>query len=307
MTEAQAVAATGRSAGALLRAAREQQNMHIETLAAAIKVPPAKLRALEADQYDQLPDMAFGRALAKTVCRSLRIDAEPVLALLPQPRQDGAALQQVSNGLAAPFRERAPGRESGEPALLSKPLAWGALLVLLAALVVYLLPQEWLQRRTTTSEVVTPAANEPGIAQTTPAPAAAASVPPPALADAAAAAPAGPGAALVDVVSPSPDVSADAQGSAAAGAAATAAAPVGEAAGILKLRTTAPSWVEVVDGSGKVLLSRTLQPGETVGLDGTLPLRLKVGNAAVTEATFRGETIDVAGSTRDNVARLELK
>ena len=67
------------SAGALLRQARQAQGLHIAALAAAIKVTPRKLELLEADRYDELPDATFVRALAQTVCRSLKIDAAPVL------------------------------------------------------------------------------------------------------------------------------------------------------------------------------------------------------------------------------------
>jgi cytoskeleton protein RodZ len=77
-------------------------------------------------------------------------------------------------------------------------------------------------------------------------------------------------------------------------------------AGVLALRTTAESWVVVLDARGQSLLSRTVQPGEIVGLDGALPLRLTIGNAAVTQLTFRGQPVDLAPSTRDNIARLQL-
>ena len=101
---------TGRaSAGALLRAAREKQGLHIAALAAAIKVTPRKLDALEHDRYDELPGATFTRALAQTVCRSLKIDPQPVLALLPQA--DNPGLDAVAAGsLNTPFRDR-PGRE----------------------------------------------------------------------------------------------------------------------------------------------------------------------------------------------------
>ena len=61
------------SAGAMLRAAREQQGLHIAALAAAIKVTPRKLDALEHDRWDELPDATFTRALAqlaKGVCQA---------------------------------------------------------------------------------------------------------------------------------------------------------------------------------------------------------------------------------------------
>ena len=47
---------SGSGAGALLRAARERQGLHIAALAAAIKVSQRKLEALEADRGDGLPD-----------------------------------------------------------------------------------------------------------------------------------------------------------------------------------------------------------------------------------------------------------
>ncbi|CAG1017044.1 partial Cytoskeleton protein RodZ, partial [Burkholderiaceae bacterium] len=69
----------------------------------------------------------------------------------------------------------------------------------------------------------------------------------------------------------------------------------------------AQSWVEVRDARSTVLLARMLEPGETVALDGVAPLKLKIGNAGATEVMFRGQPMDLAPSTRDNVARLELK
>ena len=65
--------------------------------------------------------------------------------------------------------------------------------------------------------------------------------------------------------------------------------------------------LEAVDADGQVLLQRTLQPGESVGLNGRLPLKLKIGNAVATQLTFHGQPVDLGPSTRDNVARLELK
>ena len=61
------------------------------------------------------------------------------------------------------------------------------------------------------------------------------------------------------------------------------------------------------DASGRALLSRLIVPGELVDLDGKLPIRLTIGNAAVTQLDFRGQPYDLAPVTRDNVARVELK
>jgi len=75
----------------------------------------------------------------------------------------------------------------------------------------------------------------------------------------------------------------------------------------LVVKATASSWVEVSDAQGHSLLSRTVQAGESVPLDGVMPLRVKIGNVKVTSLSLRGEAVDLTPWTRDNVARLELK
>ena len=270
------------TAGGLLRRARQAQGLHIAALAAAIKVVPRKLELLESDQFDQLPDATFTRALAQTVCRTLKIDAAPVLALLPPP--SGYRLEQVSEGLNTPFHER-PGRlVPKEWAGVASPAMWLAGLIVIAAVAVYVMPASWLQMpksaatRTTTE---TPVAKAPEAVAT-------------------------PTTAAPAVVAP--DVAASA-------VVAPAAAPIAEAdpavplqpAGVLQLSATAPSWVEVIDARGQSLIARVLQAGENVGVDGVAPFKLKVGNAAATQIVFRGQPLDLAGRTRDNVVRMELK
>jgi cytoskeleton protein RodZ len=292
MTEPQA--ATGAGAGAMLRAARERQGLHVAALAAAIKIPQRKLEALEAGRYDELPDATFTRALAMTVCRALKIDAMPVLAQLPQVGGNG--LSAVTGGLNAPFRDR-PGR--AEPAELSRlrhPLSWAALAVLVAAAAVFLLPSGWWQAYWPVSGG-TQAPAAPASAAASAAAAQAATAEPvaaaPALvpADAASAPP----VATVEVVHlvPSGDAAASAAGH--------------TAGGVAVLRATDATWVEVVDAGGQVLVQRQLQPGESLGLDGKLPFKLKIGNAVATQLQFRGQDVDLVPVTRDNVARLELK
>jgi cytoskeleton protein RodZ len=71
------------TAGALLRGYRTDVGLGVDALASAMRVPVAKLQALEDDRLDELPDAVFARALALAVCRQLKTDAAPVLALLP--------------------------------------------------------------------------------------------------------------------------------------------------------------------------------------------------------------------------------
>ncbi len=286
------------TAGSVLRAAREKQGLHIAALAAAIKVSPRKLEALENGRHEELPDATFVRALAQTVCRTLKIDAKPVLDLLPPA--PSMALEPGSGGLGTPFRER-PGRsEPGLSPSSVRPLVWAAAVLVLVAVAVVFVPVSWWARLTS----ATPVAN----VSSRVAPAAPVSVAVPVEVNAAASAP----SAAADGVVPAPPAG-DAKASQAmvetvfssplADASASAAAAV---AGILQLRCAEESWVEVRDARGQSLLSRNVQPGESVGLDGALPLRVTIGNAAATQLAFRGQPVSLSGRTRDNVARLEL-
>ena len=292
MTEADPRTAT---AGGLLRAAREKQGLHIAALAAAIKVAPRKLDALENDRHDELPDATFVRALAQTVCRTLKVDAKPVLDLLPPVAS--VALQPGSGGLGTPFRER-PGRtEPGLSVSNVRPLVWAAAVLVLAALVVYLVPGAWWSALfpTRSGGDTPPAVVTPPLPA--PEPAASASsdpttlVVPDAVLMASEATASQPRTETVFSAPPADD--------AASGA-------VASVAGVLQLRCTEESWVEVRDGRNQLLLSRNVQAGERVGLDGALPLRLVIGNASATQLAFRGKPVNLEPSTRENVARLDL-
>lgn len=290
--------AEGVTAGSLLRQARTAKGLHIAALASAIKVTPRKLELLEADRFDELPGATFTRALAQTVCRTLKIDSAPVLALLPQPVDEGLA--RMSVGLNEPFRDRPGQRVPSELPWLKSPVLLGAAVLAVASVVLYLLPAGWVSDMarsrpasepdaapavsvttiTSTPVVATPASST-SAAASMPSMSAAASVAAPASASA-------PVPAIAASVAPPVPAS---------------AAPSG---GALLLRAQGESWVEVVDARGQTLISRLLQPGETVGLDGSPPLKLKIGNAAATQVSFRGKPVDLAAS-RDNVAKIELR
>ena len=285
------------SAGAWLRAARAAQGLHIAALAAQLKVPQAKLEALEADRYQDLPDLTFARALAKAMCRVLKVDAAPVLALLP--RGDEAGLDRVSRGLNQPFRER-PGREDTVSLdWLKRPLVWAPAGLLLAALLIYLLPTQWLG----SLDSLGGAAVEQGAAVPAEVAPAASADAAPVPAEVASSAPAAITAAQTITTVPlvAPVVSA------APVAAVSASAPllaVGQVP--LSIKTSAESWVEVVDAKGQVLFSKLMRPGESAALAAQPPLRLRVGNVSGTEITLRGAAVDLAAQAKDNVARLEL-
>lgn len=288
---------TGKTAGAMLREARVAQNLHIAVMAASIKVAQRKLELLEADRYDELPDATFTRALAQTMCRVLKIDAEPVLARLPSAKTRG--LDHVSAGLNAPFRDRPGRREPRDWSLFASPAIWGTALVIIAAAAVVLMPQKWLAHESAEGTAgVTPAT--PAITTAERNVAAVAEVPAPVASAIPVPAPSPAPAPSEAVAAAPPPVQAP---SASAAAVAATDRPV---TGVLQLRTSAASWIQVVDANGRVLLARTLEPGETLGLDGATPLRVRVGNAAGTQLSYRGQPVTLAAA-RDNTANVELK
>jgi cytoskeleton protein RodZ len=301
-----ASASEARNAGAMLRAARERQGLHIAALAAAIKVPQSKLEALEAGRYEELTDATFVRALAQSVCRVLKIEAKPVLDLMPSART--SALDRVQPVRRTPFHDK-PGREEpSEPRLWHQPMFWIVAVLLVAAGAFVLWPQHtegltaWLAKLPGLGSIAAPKPSTPAPVVAAPAapaaqspgapPAAPASTP-----DSATMAPAPAAPSTTPVVTetvhsaPAPAV----------------AAPIDTPAGVAVVRASEPSWVEAQDARGNVLLSRTLQPGESVGLDGPLPLRLVIGNATSTEVTMRGKRVTLGAPNRDNVVKLELR
>lgn len=301
------------SAGALLRQARERRGLHIAALAASIKVAPRKLEALEADRYGELPDLTFTRALAQTVCRALKIDAEPVLAKLPQAG-DLPRLSRLGEGINARYREASTRRDPGEFSLLRKPVFWATAFVLLAALVLALLPERWVpwragapvSRGVAAASNAAPASGPASLGASAAMPSDAASAAGPLVLPAAvgfaATAVVAAASAVVDSVQALPP---EALSGAVAGPVASNPVAMGSGNG-LQVKAIAASWVEVQDARGTVLLSRSVQAGESLALEGALPLRLTIGNAVGTQLSFRGAPVDLGPNTRDNVARLQL-
>ena len=304
------------TAGALLRDAREAAGLHIAALAVALKVPVAKLEALEADNFSALPDMVFVRALASSVCRTLKIDPQAVLALLPQG--EGPRLSAADVGLNAPVKGFA-GRSSAAPfkGAGSRSFVWAVGLLLIGAALMMFLPRgldadlsALLKQPETTTKIPMPTGNVAqeisvavGAEQRVPS---AAPAPAPAAAAAAAVGvgvelPAGEsikpaGIASHPIVLPSVEASAP------------SSAPAADApSGVLAFKARSESWIQVRDAAGARVLQRNLAPNELVSVSGVLPLAVVIGRADATEVFVRGKPYDIGPVSRENVARFEVK
>ena len=294
----------GPGAGAMLRQAREAAGMHVASLAVALKVPVRKLEALEEDRYEQLGDAVFIRALASSVCRTLKIDPQPVLERLPQSGKP--RLVQAGDGINAPFRAPGDGPRPGWMDQLSRPVALAVIALLMGALVLIFMPN--LRRddgKSVTRGEDVPLPNPQQVVETKPEPPAPAPAAPVAAATPAPVVAPAPATTAAPAAAPVPAPAA--MPAAAAPAPAAAAAPASPTTGIVVFRTKAPSWISVTDAKGNAVLRRTLESGETVGATGALPLSVTIGSAEATEVQVRGKPYDLGPVSRDNVARFDIK
>lgn len=284
------------SPGSMLKAARQSQGVHIEALAVALKVPVSKLVALEADNYDALPDAVFVRAFASSVCRSLKMDPAPVLALMPQsaiPR-----LSSDSSGINAVFKDGTEKGHAGALASLAmRPAFLAALALVLGAVGILAFFPHSVQEpwQAGGAMEVAPAAEKavaaPAAGLAEPASAAVSE----GLAQDGAVAPASVPAPAVAAVLPTSPAASAADGLSAG------------STDVLVFRARSESWIQVRDTTGATTLQRILATGETVAAPGKPPFTVVVGKADVTDVYVRGKALDLVSMSRDNVARFEVK
>lgn len=292
-----AVPTDGTSAGALLREARQAAGVHIESIAFSLKVPVSKIEALENDDLDALPDAVFARALASSVCRTLKMDSVPVLALLPQTKVQPLPVSR--SALNASFRDGSERSSvSGAVVRFSRPIVLAVVVLLIGAGVIAWMPGEWLQRGNDVA--VQPSAT----GATSPLPA----QPLEPLAESPASTQPGDAASSVDAAAPialvAPEVALasapDPIPDHAAPPAATSSTPR------LQLSARGETWIQVKDAQGAVVLERILRAGESASVSQPGRLSVVVGRADVTEVRVAGEKRDIAKSARENVARFEI-
>jgi cytoskeleton protein RodZ len=300
------------TAGAMLHRAREAAGLHVGALAVALKVPVRKLEAMEDDRWDELTDAVFVRALALSICRTLKIDPQPVLQRLPQ--NPAPRLMHARDGLNTTFRAPGDGAAPSWFDQLTKPVFLAVLALLLGALALALLPsvsQISSLAQTARSWLSISTSSQPAASHETRVEPAAMSVSLTNIAQ--------PVAAGTQPVS-SPSAAASATGvptampavlvpASAAGADRTPVAgdPAAVANGTIVFRTSNPSWVEVTDAKGVVAVRRMLGAGDAAGASGALPLQVVIGRVDATQVQVRGKPFDLRPVTRDNVARFEVK
>jgi cytoskeleton protein RodZ len=277
----------------LLVEARQAAGMPLDALSLALKVPVKRLESLEAGRYDELPDMTFARALAMSVCRYLHIDAREVLERMPLAHADHLGPKGVVGGDT--MYTTGEGLALSPVSVLRRPPVLVALALVLAAALLYSLPEA-----TDPAPVDAAPAAEPATVPASEVPAA--PLPAPTAVTESSAEPA------VVPVAPSPSVPVAAPPAPATLPIEPAAAPVAPNRSVV-LRVTAQNetWLQVIRPDGTVLMDRLIQTGDVVDMGTAPPYTLVLGRASAAQVFVRGQAIPLAPHTRGDVARYEVK
>ncbi len=281
------------SSGRMLREARERLGMSVADVAGQIKLAVRQIEALEADDFQRLPEMPFVRGFVRSYARILHLDAQALLAALPQTEAVPVRLEPVS--VEAPF----PGAHSPQ----RQNLIWlGAALLLAVAVVAFAV---WhfttppAEPEAVKTETPVPLPDEAQVIAASPVVESGVIAPPPATAKQSSAETAQPPVAVVK-----PPVSQDvpqAKAKKLPGASSQTSA--------LRLAFDGESWAEVRDKDGNMLSSQTNSPGSELRLDGNAPFSLVIGQAASVRLYYKGKQVDLTPytSSLNVVARLTLE
>lgn len=255
----------------LLRQARERVGLHLAAVAVMLKVPVARLEALEAGRYHELPDPTFVRALAKSVCKVLKVDPEPILATMPSAHVANLGPTATSIREPMPLSRNGSMMTSSEPMVRvpSAVLVAAGLMVLAALLWIWLPERPIVETVETVEPVALPVVESSAAVATEPAQASALTSSP----------------VVAEAAVDSPSL----------------------AEGVVQVLALDTAWIEVTGASGRVLMQRSLEPQESVAFSRDLPLSLVIGRVDQVNVMVRGQALDLQPWTRANVARFEVR
>ena len=313
------------SVGALLRETREKLSLSPGDIATKLRMGLKQVVSLENSDYAALPTGTFLRGFVRNYAKAVALNADDVLALL-EKTHSGAAVVKASS-VVVPSQQNikvpVPGGELATPS--GRAFVIGVVVLLLLAALWYWWEYVFPHRSeggranagaTQTIAVPQPAQLAPvGAPATASAPVAGA----PATLEGAAQNPLSEPSATAGVTSATGPISAPQPApppvvlsSVSAGAREAesvrvrAAVPPADGAA-LGFTFSGESWVEVVDGRGKTVLSRRFKAGDAEEVFGRAPLSVVIGNAKSTRMAFDGREFDLDPHTRGAVARVTVK
>ena len=294
--------------GEILARARAAQGLTLDDVAHQLKFGTRQLEALEQGRFESLPGSTFARGMVRSYARLLKLDAEALLE-----RVEGKFDVPHTDQLATRYREPVPFSGGSRRSTIAYA-ALSVLILLVAAGVLF----GWQQERSGTTKLsFVPAAQAPLELPKSPTkalPAGTAAKSSPASAAAQPVSPAKstepspqPAATSVAVSGSGANAGASAAPPASAGAAMVPPPAVAAGTDRIVLHFDAESWVEIRDGTGRVLMSQLNRADTEKAVQGTAPFSVVVGNAQHVHVTYNGEPFDLTPHIRVEVARFTLK
>ena len=296
--------------GGALRYARETQGLSVQDVASKLRLGPKQIEAIEADQFEKLPEPTIVRGFIRNYAKLLKINAEPLLdayiVIVPSNTRHEMTVKPTTNMQVS----------SGDKPKVSSYI-WAGLVALLA-LGIWLFYQNYIQKPSPTHpsasteiipadplpEPALPAAErvteqalpQPSVELTLP-PAGDTAMPPAATAPA--------GTANPNTVTPNPTSAVAAPDATLPAEPIPAPAPTDTAK--LEFNATQETWISVVDASGREIYNKIIFAGSRETIDVTPPVNVTVGNAGATSLNMNGKTISLAPHSRNNVAHIKLE
>ncbi|HXE39357.1 MAG TPA: RodZ domain-containing protein [Azonexus sp.] len=284
--------------GEQLAAARQARGLAVLDIAQALKLGPRQVEALENGDWQLLPGQTFVRGFVRNYARMVQIDPVQLMMQL-----DGVLEKPVSTLSVPETRPTSMPLTGGSASRRDRAvMLTGGGLVLLAALVYFLLPNDLSTWRENTQSLLDSLGRHEAPAAP-PADAAAAPSPDPVFP---------PGATPQQVMNPQALTPADASPPAAAAEGSAPPLNVAKSAPVanapqMRFVFDKDSWLEVRDRDNKLVFSQRLAAGSEQVLSGEGPLSLVIGYAPGVKLFWHGQPVDLVPHTRGDVARLVLE
>lgn len=260
--------------GATLRAAREQLGWSLADVEEQIKLPIQRLKALESEDFSQLPEMSYVRGFVRSYGKLLRLDVPSLLAALPEAPQ---AIEKIVPVAAdVPLASQISIRRKQNLVWLSAAAA----VVLIASIFAI-----WSINTPKAKSAPKPQSQEIGQVD---------------FSDEFPASSVMLTASSIPAALPASAVSANLPVS--------GVLPAGSAT--VRLVFDEEAWVEVKDQTGKTLSSQLNPTGSELNLDGRPPFALIIGNSPSVHLYYKGAEIDLSehiSRSGSAIARLELE
>lgn len=260
------------SLGRILREAREKLGLSITEVADQIKFAGRQIEALEADEFEQLPEMTFVRGFVRSYAKILNLDASALLALLPLPEVTPQPL--VYRSVEVPFPTEYTAQRSN--------LVWLGTALLLAVLIVIFAVWQYTKPVIESHETIkTETSLALPVEALAPEMSAPIEQPQEAL----------PETKLVTQTEKPTDVETNAK------------------PGVLRLVFDEEAWAEIRNRDDKILSSQVNPRGSELDVDGRAPFSLVIARAASVHVFHHGKPVDLTPyiNSSSEVARLTLE